>query len=95
MKKFFQIKNLPGTVDNIFSFLKNFDVVSGCLVLKTPYGENHLQKYDLYQNKHTSQLTKNILIANKESIITGWPIIKKKLENWRLAQTKSVKKRPK
>ena len=56
-KKFFQIKNLPGTVDNIFSFLKNFDVVSGCLVLKTPYGENHLQK-DLYQNKHTSQLTK-------------------------------------
>ena len=37
-------------------------MVSGCLVLKTPYGENHLQKYDLYQNKHTSQLTKNILI---------------------------------
>lgn len=61
-KKFFQIERLPRTVDNIFSFIKNFDLVSGCLVLKTPYGENHLQKYDLYLDKHKSKLTKNILI---------------------------------
>ena len=45
------MKNLPKTIDKINNFIKNFDIVSGCLVLKMPYGETHLQKYNLYNTK--------------------------------------------
>ena len=55
-KKFFQMKNLPKTIDKINNFIKNFDIVSGCLVLKMPYGETHLQKYNLFKNKHSSEI---------------------------------------
>ena len=61
-KKFFQIKNLPKTIDKIYNFIENFDITSGCLVLKMPYGETHLQKYNLFINKHSSKLTQNIII---------------------------------
>ena len=36
--------------------------MSGCLVLKMPYGETHLQKYNLFKNKHSSKFTQNIII---------------------------------
>ena len=44
-----------------FDFVENFDIVSGCLILKEPFGETHLQKYNLFKNKHSSKLTQNII----------------------------------
>ena len=60
-KKYFRIKHLPKTIENIYNFVENFDIVSGCLILKEPFGETHLQKYNLFKNKHSSKLTQNII----------------------------------
>jgi len=66
-KKFMNLKKIEESVDLIEYYLNVFDKLNGKIKRSNPYGEVYLNKFDLYKNKNSNNLTKTIIYFLSES----------------------------
>ena len=66
-KKFMNLKKIEESVDLIEYYLYVFDKLNGKIKRSNPYGEVYLNKFDLYKNKNSNNLTKTIIYFLSES----------------------------
>lgn len=66
-KKFMNIEKIRSSVDSLEYIINAFDKLNGKLRRVNPYGEVYLNKYDLYKDKNSNDLTKTILILLSEA----------------------------
>ena len=61
------IEKIRSSVDSLEYIINAFDKLNGKLRRVNPYGEVYLNKYDLYKDKNSNDLTKTILILLSEA----------------------------
>ena len=66
-KKFMNIEKIKSSVDSLEYFINAFDKLNGKLKRVNVYGEVYLNKYNLYKDKNSNDLTKTILILLSEA----------------------------
>ncbi len=66
-KKFMNLKKIESSVDEIEYFLNAFDKLNGKINRVNPYGEVYLNKFNLYKNKNSNNLTKTIIYLLSET----------------------------